>query len=248
MARRINRPGHFLQLGVMLIGFGRHLFRMLPGIGMFRVRNHVWELHMRRILASGLVSCAGFLFSGLRHAFQPYRLCKKLDGVSRGWFGVAFFPAAELTRQASIIWLCDLPMMPAAIRHTGTKEKSMGKQINHLMDEADIGSGEKTPGQKDVEKDELALSPQMGHMEKSSDTEERRDTTEGRILQEGTHLARILAVPAENGLYEAQVYVRLTREPEVAETYIPVGLYPSEAQAWEAAEERARRAFNEREF
>jgi hypothetical protein len=42
--------------------------------------------------------------------------------------------------------------------------------------------------------------------------------------------------------------VRLAREPEVAETYIPAGTFPTEAEAWTAAEERARRAFDEHEF
>ncbi|MDB5772018.1 MAG: hypothetical protein JWM42_2392, partial [Burkholderia sp.] len=48
--------------------------------------------------------------------------------------------------------------------------------------------------------------------------------------------------------YEAQVYVRLSREPEVAETYIPAGTFPTEAEAWIAAEQRANRAFKEHEF
>ncbi|OWW22729.1 hypothetical protein AYR66_06535 [Noviherbaspirillum denitrificans] len=70
----------------------------------------------------------------------------------------------------------------------------------------------------------------------------------GKILQSGTHLARIVAVALPDGTFEAQVYVRLTREPEVAETYIPAGTFPTEREAWEAAEERARRAFSEHEF
>jgi hypothetical protein len=49
-------------------------------------------------------------------------------------------------------------------------------------------------------------------------------------------------------MFEAQVYVRLSREPEVAETYIPAGTFGTEAEAWAAAEERAKRAFAEREF
>lgn len=71
---------------------------------------------------------------------------------------------------------------------------------------------------------------------------------DGRVLQSGTHLARILAVPQADGTFEAQVFVRLTREPEVAETYIPVGTYPSADEAWRAAEARAQRAFREQEF
>lgn len=71
---------------------------------------------------------------------------------------------------------------------------------------------------------------------------------EGRILQSGTHIARILAVVAAEGMFEAQVFVRLTREPEIAETYIPVGMYGSEEAAWKAAEERATRALENHEF
>lgn len=110
----------------------------------------------------------------------------------------------------------------------------MGQQVKHLMDEADIGSGDKSPGQRDVERDEQSLG----------DGEARQ----GRMLQSGTHLARILALPQSDGTYEAQVYVRLAREPEIAETYIPAGTFPTEEEAWAAAEERARRAFDEHEF
>ncbi|HZW21497.1 hypothetical protein [Noviherbaspirillum sp.] len=113
----------------------------------------------------------------------------------------------------------------------------MGQQVKHLMDEADIGSGDKSPGQVDVERDEQSLG-------RGPDG----DGQQGRVLQSGTHLARIVAVAQPDGLFEAQVYVRLTREPEVAETYIPAGTYPTEAEAWAAAEERAQRAFNEHEF
>ena len=113
----------------------------------------------------------------------------------------------------------------------------MGKQVKHLMDEADIGSGSKSPGQADVEREEQSLT---------SDPDGA--SGQGRMLQSGTHLARILAVPQPDGTFEAQVYVRLTREPEVAETYIPAGMFPTEAEAWTAAEERARRAFDDHEF
>lgn len=112
----------------------------------------------------------------------------------------------------------------------------MGQQVKHLMDEADIGSGDKSAGQRDVERDEQSLGGAEGVAE------------QGRMLQSGTHLARIVALPQPDGTFEAQVYVRLAREPEVAETYIPAGTFPSEAEAWAAAEERARRAFNEHEF
>lgn len=71
---------------------------------------------------------------------------------------------------------------------------------------------------------------------------------EGRILQSGTHVARILATHLPDDRYEAQVFVRLTREPQIAETYIPAGIYETEAEAWTAAEERAERAFREHEF
>ena len=113
----------------------------------------------------------------------------------------------------------------------------MGQQVKHLMDEPDIGSGDKSPGQVDVERDEQSLGGGPGG-----------DGQEGRVLQSGTHLARIVARPQPDGTFEAQVYVRLTREPEVAETYIPAGTFPTEAEAWAAAEERAQRAFNEHEF
>jgi hypothetical protein len=73
-------------------------------------------------------------------------------------------------------------------------------------------------------------------------------TAGGRMLQSGTHLARILAVRQPDGIFEAQVYVRLAREPQRAETYIPAGNFATEAEAWEAAEQRAKRAFDEHEF
>jgi hypothetical protein len=110
----------------------------------------------------------------------------------------------------------------------------MAPETKHLLNEADVGSGEKTPGQRDVERDEMSLSDGQ--------------STPGRMLQSGTHLARILAVKQPDDTYEAQVYVRLTREPEVAETYIPAGIFGTEAEAWQAAEERANRAFTEHEF
>ncbi|HEY0844967.1 MAG TPA: hypothetical protein VGE12_06345 [Noviherbaspirillum sp.] len=123
----------------------------------------------------------------------------------------------------------------------------MGQQTKHLMDEADIGSGEKSPGQQDVEKDERAVPPLQGGNEATGNGS-NGTTAHGRVLQSGTHLARILAAPQTDGTFEAQVYVRLTREPELAETYIPVGTYPTAEEAWRAAEERAQRAFREQEF
>ena len=74
------------------------------------------------------------------------------------------------------------------------------------------------------------------------------DAPNGRILQSGTHIARILALEEPDGTFEAQVYVRLAREPEIAETYIPAGLHPTAEAAWRAAEERARRALDNHEF
>jgi hypothetical protein len=71
---------------------------------------------------------------------------------------------------------------------------------------------------------------------------------ESRTLQSGTHIARIDFSAMPDGLYEGQVFVRLSREPEVAETYIPVGLFPSEEEALQAAQERAERALRENEF
>lgn len=70
----------------------------------------------------------------------------------------------------------------------------------------------------------------------------------GRILQSGSHIARTDTEQLPDGLYEAQVFVRLNREPEIAETYIPVGMFPTEEAALRAAEERATRALREGEF
>lgn len=71
---------------------------------------------------------------------------------------------------------------------------------------------------------------------------------EGRIIQSGTHIAKILAARQPDETYEAQVYVRLAREPEIAQTYIPVGIFQTEEEALKAAEQRAERAINENEF
>jgi hypothetical protein len=140
------------------------------------------------------------------------------------------------------------------------------------MDEPDIGSGEKSPGQHEVEADVHAVhgtrdpSPLDGSQHGGEVIEEQRyadrppsaeeqhrrqtamSTPPDHILQSGTHLARVTIAPQEDGTYEAQVYVRLTREPEIAETYIPAGTFPTETEAWDAAKERARRALNENEF
>jgi hypothetical protein len=70
----------------------------------------------------------------------------------------------------------------------------------------------------------------------------------GNTLQSGTHIARTDVRLMPDGTYEAQVFVRLTREPEVAETYIPAGIHPDERSALEAAQQRARRALDNHEF
>jgi len=144
----------------------------------------------------------------------------------------------------------------------------MGHQGRHFIDEPDIGSGERSPGQEDVDNDvrsvdgSLIGQPLNGRQHHQVVDEQRhanlppgrsgeRGATGqhiGRILQSGTHLARIVAQRMDDGTYEAQVYVRLVREPEIAETYIPAGTFRSEQEAWRAAEERARRAFVEHEF
>lgn len=131
----------------------------------------------------------------------------------------------------------------------------MAQDPKHLLDEADIGSGEKTSAQKEVEREQLSLreSKATEPLKNQAPTEQPAGSQEtssspGKMLRSGTHLARILAVAQPNHTFEAQVYVRLTREPEVAETYIPAGIFDTEAEAWAAAEERAKRAFEEQEF
>jgi len=69
-----------------------------------------------------------------------------------------------------------------------------------------------------------------------------------QILQRGSHIARINAVRQPDGTFEAQVFVRLAREPEIAETYIPAGICATEEEAWAMAEQRATRALKEHEF
>lgn len=144
----------------------------------------------------------------------------------------------------------------------------MGQHGRHFMDEPDIGSGEKSPGQEDVDNDvrsvdgSLIGQPLDGRQHHQVVDEQRyanlppgrsgeRGATAqhtGRYLRDGTHLARIVAQKMDDGTYEAQVYVRLVREPEIAETYIPAGTFRSEQEAWRAAEERARRTLIEHEF
>lgn len=69
-----------------------------------------------------------------------------------------------------------------------------------------------------------------------------------QILQKGTHIARIDAVKKDADVFEAQVFVRLAREPEIAETFIPVGLFGSMEEALKNARQRAERALQEKEF
>lgn len=70
----------------------------------------------------------------------------------------------------------------------------------------------------------------------------------GRILRSGSHIARMAVVVQPGGMFEAQVYVRLAREPEVAETYFPAGIFDTEEEAWTGARQRATRALAEHEF
>jgi hypothetical protein len=69
-----------------------------------------------------------------------------------------------------------------------------------------------------------------------------------RILQNGAHIARITAVQMPDATFEARVFVRLTREPEIAETYIPAGIFPTFDEAMKGAEVRAQRALDGDEF
>lgn len=148
----------------------------------------------------------------------------------------------------------------------------MAREDKHFINEPDIGSGEKSAGQRDVERDIQSLgrdrAPQDGRQLQNvaeeqayADLPPQRDgrniedernfdpaQQESRTIRKDNHLARMTATRLDNGTYEAQVYVRLTREPAVAETYIPAGVFASEAEAWQAAEERARRALDEHEF
>lgn len=145
----------------------------------------------------------------------------------------------------------------------------MGQEVKHLTDEPDIGSGEKTPAQKEIERETASVNvphaqngsqfPQVVEEQKYSEQrptkEEQRprhinpeNALPGRVLQSGTHIARFVTAQLPDGTYEAQVYVRLTREPEVAETYIPAGVFVTDAEAWVAAEERAKRSLREHEF
>lgn len=70
----------------------------------------------------------------------------------------------------------------------------------------------------------------------------------GQILQNGSHIARIAAQAQADGTYEGQVFVRLAREPETAETYIPAGIGATEEEALSLAKKRASRALDENEF
>lgn len=118
----------------------------------------------------------------------------------------------------------------------------MAQDKRHWMSEPDIGSGEKSAAQQDIEREERALGVEREGIE------ERPDGEGGRILRSGNHLARVAIQRQDDGSYEGQVYVRLAREPEVAETYIPAGSFPTEDEARTAALERAERALREQEF
>lgn len=149
----------------------------------------------------------------------------------------------------------------------------MTRNSKHYMDEADIGSGEKNLGQRDIEREMHSVfkhesSPQDGRQLQEVVEEQQfadapslpdgrnyegeaklvQEADGSRVLKSGTHLARFTTTKLPNGSFEAQVYVRLAREPQSAETYIPAGTFSTEDEAWVAAEERARRALNEREF
>lgn len=151
----------------------------------------------------------------------------------------------------------------------------MGQEVKHLTEEPDIGSGEKNAAQKEIDRETANVNvPQQAHaghpqdggqfpqvIEEQKYSEQRptqeeqrpRHATEpeslpGKTLQSGTHLARFVTAQLPDGTYEAQVYVRLSREPQIAETYIPAGVFVTDAEAWVAAEERAERALREHEF
>jgi hypothetical protein len=161
------------------------------------------------------------------------------------------------------------------------------------MNEPDIGSGEKTAEQRDIDKlltsldvpsqpeakdNKQTLVPaeeqkpaeqrlpcddrnveevdRMAELERPPGEQldqevmpaESQPDAPRKILQNETHIARATIAKMSNGFYEAQVYVRLTREPEIAETYIPAGIFASESEAFAAAEERAKRALEAHEF
>lgn len=135
----------------------------------------------------------------------------------------------------------------------GRQEQQGGQQRGnqHWMDEADIGSGEKSAAQRELESEQQALGAQRrdqhaadGDAGEAAQLDDERQHT----LQDGDHLARVATRQLDDGSWEAQVYVRLTREPQRAETYIPVGTFPTEEAARAAAKERAQRALREQEF
>lgn len=114
----------------------------------------------------------------------------------------------------------------------------MGQNSEHWINEPDIGSGEKNAAQRELEREQAGVTnEEMDHAE-----------TDAQTLQRGDHLARIALRKLDDGLIEAQVFVRLLHEPEVAETYIPAGTFGNEEDARNAAMERAQRALSEREF
>ncbi len=100
--------------------------------------------------------------------------------------------------------------------------------------------------------EQISIVPLCAHAPNSSfhrkyPTDCRRNMSE-KTLQDGNHIARYDATQLPDGTYEAQVFVRLSREPDSAETYIPTGSFPTEEAALAAAEQRAIRALEENEF
>ena len=122
----------------------------------------------------------------------------------------------------------------------------MGEQDSgHWMNEPDIGSGAKSAAEREIERDQAMLGEQRRAEKDASGASEAAGAD---VLSSGDHLARIATNRLEDGSYEAQVFVRLAREPEQAETYIPAGNFQTEQQALAAARERAERALREGEF
>lgn len=124
----------------------------------------------------------------------------------------------------------------------------MGQQNQHWMSEPDIGSGEKSPAQNELEQEQNALGDDRARRRADDGGRSKESGEPSHMLRDGDHLARYLARHLDDGTFEAQVYVRLAREPELAETYIPVGSFPTAEEALSAAEDRAKRALAEQEF
>lgn len=123
----------------------------------------------------------------------------------------------------------------------------MGQGNNNWMNEPDVGSGVKPPAQDEIEREAQALGDQR-RAQGAPGAPGEASSDQGRVLRSDGRLARVAVRRQDDGSYEAQVYVRLTREPEVAETYIPAGTFATEGEARAAAEERAERALRDEEF